>query len=77
MDPTGEKSKIAGENEQGPGSFVWFLLGLCLCHQFSHLPELLFSVFVSEDMAKVGSIPVFAGSLSRTRCLKRRSTDCM
>lgn len=64
MDPTGERSKIAGENLQGPGSFVWFLLGLCLSHQFSHLPA-LFSVLVSEDMAKVGSIPVFVGCLSR------------
>lgn len=77
MDPTGERSKIAGENLQGPGSFVWFLLGLCLSHQLSHLPALLFSVLVGEDMAKVGSIPVFIGCLSRTRCLKRRSTDCI
>lgn len=67
MDPTGERTKIAGENLHGPGSFVWFLLGLCLCHQLSPLPALLFSVLVSEYMAKVGSIPVFVGCLSRTR----------
>lgn len=72
MDLAGKRSKMAGENLQGPSSFVCFFIRpvplppaqsseyLPLC---SLVPALLVSVLVSEDMAMVGSIPLL-GRLS-------------